>query len=124
MGAVVAVAGVTAAFLTWQATQTLSRIEKRRWHADLPRASRDLSVIACAPRSWDSTSMGDNVSDPPKNRTRSRSSSASVSATYRSTASVIRRFIVRSRRAAILQCSRYAGVAPRGRRMAGCVLVR
>lgn len=35
MGAVVAVAGVTAAFLTWQATQTLSRIEKRRWHADL-----------------------------------------------------------------------------------------
>jgi hypothetical protein len=35
VGVVLAVAAVTAAFLTWQAAQTLTRIEKHRWHADL-----------------------------------------------------------------------------------------
>jgi hypothetical protein len=35
VGVVVAVAGVAAAFLTWQAAQALTRIEKHRWHADL-----------------------------------------------------------------------------------------
>jgi hypothetical protein len=35
IGVVLAVAGVTAAFLTWRAAHTLTRIETRRLHADL-----------------------------------------------------------------------------------------
>ena len=35
VGVLVAIAGVVATFFTWRATQTLARIEKRRWHEDL-----------------------------------------------------------------------------------------